>query len=288
MTSMTGFGHLESRTEKAHLTIEMRSYNNRYLDVYLNLPSNLSALEPRMREYISSRVERGKIEVYLGLTEEEKDLSVSVDPAAVTAYVTALKELSRAAGIREKVRLSHLIGMEGLFKAESRRDPEEFWLLILPLLEQVFAEFQKTRQVEGRKTEEDIRRLAAGIRDQVAVVEGQIPKIEEKITTSLKERFHQLLGEGVDESRVLAETAVLLVKFDINEELQRMKAHLESLFTALGTAGGQGKKLDFVCQELGREINTIGSKSMLLEVDQAVISVKDSLEKIREQLRNVE
>jgi len=142
--------------------------------------------------------------------------------------------------------------------------------------------------VEGKKTERDIRKFASDIHASLAVIEAKVPDIETKIREGLRERFNELLGEGVDESRILAETAVQLMRSDINEEVQRMKAHLESLDEACGREGPQGKKLDFVCQELGREINTIGSKSMTLEIDQAVIAVKDSLEKIREQLRNVE
>jgi len=115
-----------------------------------------------------------------------------------------------------------------------------------------------------------------------------VPEIESSIKEGLRERFKDLLGEGVDESRILTETAVQLMRSDVNEEVQRMKAHLETLQDSLGRDGQQGKRLDFVCQELGREINTIGSKSISLEIDQAVIAVKDSLEKIREQLRNVE
>ena len=157
-----------------------------------------------------------------------------------------------------------------------------------PLLDKVFNEFNSSRIVEGRKTEQDIRRCAEDIRARVSVIEAKVPEIETKIKTGLRERFRELLGDGVDESRILAETAVQLMRGDINEEIQRMKAHLESLNEAVGSGGPQGKRLDFICQEIGREINTIGSKSMMIDIDQAVIAVKDSLEKIREQIRNVE
>jgi uncharacterized protein (TIGR00255 family) len=152
----------------------------------------------------------------------------------------------------------------------------------------VFVEFDATRAAEGRRTTEDILKSAGAIRESLSIIEAQVPEIERRIKTALRERFRELLGEGVDESRILAETAVQLMRSDINEEVQRMKAHLESLDQALSAPGPQGKRLDFVCQELGREINTIGSKTMVLEIDRAVISVKDGLEKIREQLRNVE
>ena len=155
-------------------------------------------------------------------------------------------------------------------------------------MEKVFADFDRSRAVEGSRTEEDISRNALEIRSRLAVIEAKVPDIEKKIREGLRERFRELLEDGVDESRILAETAVQLMRYDINEEVQRMKAHLENLTDTLRQTGPQGKKLDFVCQELGREINTIGSKSVALEIDQAVIAVKDSLEKIREQLRNVE
>jgi uncharacterized protein (TIGR00255 family) len=288
MTGMTGFGHGEHRDEKVHLVLEMRSYNNRFLELYLNLPYGLRPLEPRFRELLSSRIQRGKVELYLSMTELESEAEVHVDHARVRAYLDAMEELKHLSGSRERVSLSHLIGLEGVLKSESRRDPEDLWQLVLPLLEQVLAELQRSRDVEGAKTGADIRRLAEEVRARVVLVEAAVPQLEERVRESLRQRFRELMGEGVDEARIMAETAVQLVKCDVNEELQRLKAHLETLFAALDAPGAQGKRLDFVCQELGREINTIGSKSTLVEIDAAVIAVKDALEKIREQLRNVE
>jgi uncharacterized protein (TIGR00255 family) len=276
VTSMTGFGHGERRDERTRMTLEIRSYNNRYLELYLNLPFNLKVLEPRIREYLSARVLRGKVELFLGVFEVEEDVEITVDSARVRAYVSALEELKRVAGIRERMSLSHLTALEAL------------WTYILPLLDEVFGEYQRSRAAEGEKTAQDIRKFTDLIRGNIALIEGTVPKLEQRIMQGLRDRFRDLLGEGIDESRILAETAVLLVKFDVNEEIQRMKAHLGSLFDALKADGAHGKRLDFVCQELGREINTIGSKSTMLEVDQAVIAVKDALEKIREQIRNVE
>ena len=288
MTGMTGFGHGEHRDERVHLTLEVRSYNNRYLELYFNLPYSLRPLEPRFREHLAARIQRGKVEVYLSLTELESEGEVHVDHARARAYLDALEDLKRLAGSRERVSLSHLVGLEGVLKSESRRDSEELWQLALPLLERVLAEFQRSRDVEGAKTREDIRRQADLVGARVADVEAAVPRLEERIREGLRQRFRELMGEGVDEARIMAETAVQLVRCDVNEEVQRLKAHLETLRRALEEPGAQGKRLDFVCQELGREINTIGSKSTMLEVDTAVIAVKDALEKIREQLRNVE
>jgi uncharacterized protein (TIGR00255 family) len=288
MKSMTGFGHGEHRDSRVQMVLELRSYNNRYLELFINLPYSLKQLEPRVREFLSARIQRGKIEFYLAVTELEEESDVFVDHARVRTYLSALEELRRLAGVRERPGLAALMGLEGVLKTVSRKDPEALWALVIPLLEKVFAEFDASRAAEGRKTEQDVSKCAAEIRARLSLIEERVPEIESRIKEGLRVRFKELLGEGVEESRILAETAIQLMRSDINEEVQRMKAHLESLNDALGHEGPQGKRLDFVCQELGREINTIGSKSGSLEIDQAVIGVKDSLEKIREQLRNVE
>jgi uncharacterized protein (TIGR00255 family) len=288
MTSMTGFGHGEHRDSATNMTLEIRSYNNRYLDLAINLPYGLKQLEPRVREFLAARIQRGKVEFYLSMIELEEQSEVLVDHARVRTYLTAIEELRRLGGIRKRPGLSDLLGLEGVLKTVSRKDPEVLWTQISPFLERVFMDFDKSRAVEGEKTEKDVRRCVAEIREKMKVIEAHVPEIETRIKEGLRQRFKELLGDGVDESRILAETAVQLMRSDINEEVQRMKAHLESLEETLGRGGSLGKRLDFLCQELGREINTIGSKSMTLEIDQSVIAVKDSLEKIREQLRNVE
>jgi uncharacterized protein (TIGR00255 family) len=288
MTSMTGFGHGEQRDGGAQITLEIRSYNNRYLDLSINLPYSLKQLEPRVREFLSAHIQRGKVEFSLSMIELEEQSDVLVDHMRVSTYLKAIGDLRRMAGIRRKPTLGDLLGLEGVLKTVSRKDPEVLWSHVAPLLEKVFADFDRSRCVEGEKTEKDIRRCAAEIQRAVTAIEARVPEIETKIKEGLRQKFKDLLGEGIDESRILAETAVQLMRSDVNEEVQRMKAHLESLQDSISGGGALGKRLDFLCQELGREINTIGSKSMTLEIDQAVIAVKDSLEKIREQLRNVE
>jgi len=288
VTSMTGFGHGEHRDARVQMVLEIRSYNNRFLELGVNLPYALKQFEPRVREYLSARIQRGKVELYLSLLELEDSSEVVVDHARVKTYMAALDELRKAAHRRERPTLAHLIGLEGVLKTVSRRDPEALWSMVQPLLDRVFAQFDASRTAEGRRTEEDIRRCASDITEKMQLIEARVPQIETRIRTGLQERFRELLGEGVDESRILSETAVQLMRGDINEEVKRTRGHLETLQDALSASGPQGKRLDFICQGIGREINTIGSKSMLMEIDQAVISVKDSLEKIREQIRNVE
>lgn len=288
MKSMTGFGYAEYQDEKHQVALSLKSYNNRFLDIFVYLPQYLSQLEQRIREYLASRILRGRVELTLTAVEFEQGLDLILDKSSLAAYVNALRELIELAGIDEKLRLSHLLKMEGLFKKKKIQGREEYWQFLKPLLDSAYRSFEQMRLREGKATQADIRHLLSAMESDLDDVEAQASRIEIKIKEDLRTRFFKLLGDGVDETRVLAETAVMLMKFDINEELVRIRSHLSHFHRVLMEDGALGKKLDFICQELNREVNTIGAKSLVLEIDKAVISLKDSLERIREQLRNVE
>ena len=178
--------------------------------------------------------------------------------------------------------------MDGIFKVSRTRDNEFLWPVLESVLDRAFVEFDESRLVEGRNTMEDVRKLLDTIDGDLCRIEDFVPTMELKIREGLRTRFEETMGDSVDESRILSETAVLLMRFDINEEIVRMRSHLESFTRILEQEEETGKKLDFISQELSRETNTIGAKNMVREVDNSVISIKFSLEKIREQLRNVE
>jgi len=288
MKSMTGFAYREHRDERHKITLTMKSYNNRFLDILVFLPAYLSALEPKIREFLSKKISRGRVELYVKATELNQAAEINVDPYYVESYVQALKRLAEAAGIRERVRLSHLLRIEGMLKAEQSLDLEAYWLDFQPLLESVFQEYDEVRRTEGQATRADILELLDSIDLNLAAIESAAPRLQEKIQDDLRSRFKDLLADGVDENRVLAETAVVLMKADVHEELVRSRAHMQSFRKTVDGSGSMGKKLDFICQELNREFNTIGSKNLLVEVDQSIVSLKDSVEKIREQMRNVE
>ena len=288
MKSMTGFAYREHRDKKYKITITMKSYNNRFLDILIYLPPFLNPLEQQIREFLSKRILRGRVELYVKAAELGRATEIAVDPYYVKSYVQALRQLAEAAGIREKIRLSHLLRIEGMLKPEQSLDMDEYWPDFEPVLDSVFEEFDKLRQREGRATEKDIIGLLEGIETEISGLEAVAPQLEEKIKSDLRNRFEDLLANRIDENRILAETAVLLMKSDIHEELVRTRSHLESFKKILQERGSLGKKLDFICQELNREFNTIGAKNLLSEVDSSIVVLKDTLEKIREQLRNVE
>ena len=288
MKSMTGFAFREHRDERHKITITMKSYNNRFLDILIYLPSFLNPLEQKIREFLSKRISRGRLELYVKATELNQAAEISIDPLYVESYMQALRQLADAAGIREEIRLSHLLRIEGVLKAEQSLDLDAYWLDFRPVLESVFQEFDGLRRVEGEATGKDILELLGAIEADITKIEAVAPQLEEKIKNDLRTRFQDLLSDGIDENRILTETAALLMKSDIHEELVRSRSHLQSFRKILGESESMGKKLDFICQELNREFNTIGAKNLLVEVDGAIVALKDHVEKIREQLRNVE
>jgi uncharacterized protein (TIGR00255 family) len=288
MKSMTGFSYLEHQSEKHHVIINLKSYNNRFLDIVVYLPPFLTQLEQRLRHYLAERVNRGRVEVIIKVKEIEEEIAVKLDKEIIITYVTALKELAKEAGVHEKITLSHLLRIEGILKPKKSYNIEQYWKSLEPLLNTTFEEFDAARNIEGKRTEEFIKTILKKINTNVNLIDKRIPEIEEKIKEMLRNKFYELLGNEIDEGRVLSETALLLIKFDIKEEISRMKSHLKSFSVIIKESGTIGKKLDFICQELNREINTIGSKSIFLDVNNAVIAIKDAIETIRELLRNVE
>ena len=288
MKSMTGYGYTEYADEKLNLTLEIKSYNNKYLDIYINLPPFLSPLEPDVREFLNRRIPRGKVECSVRLKEMEEDLEISIDKPAVSGYFKALSELKDAAGINEEIRLSHLLRMDGVLKTRKNRDIERYGNIINRCLEEAFSEYNESKIREGKVTEEDLLNSLKVLEEKAELFAGRADQMEADISNNIRERFKKLLEDSYDENRVLAETALLLMKYSINEEIVRLRGHLVSFRQDMKTDRPVGKKLDFLCQEIGREINTIGSKSNMQEVIQGVVESKDCLDRIREQLRNCE
>ncbi len=287
MRSMTGYSYAEYQDENIKLAAELKSYNNRFLDITVNAPPALQGAENAIRKYLGNRIARGKVEFYLKIKSLSSQLKVDVDEGAVLAYMDAFNRVKELSGVKDEISLSQLLRAEGVLNKDSELDPALFDKYVFPLLEKVYGEYDATCLKEGENTKADILRHLAIIEENVKAVETQAGRFEELLRKNIYDRFQQLLGDAVDESRVYAETAVLLVKYTINEELVRLKSHLEAFHAALDSDEPVGKKLDFICQELNREINTIGSKSMMVEVDRAVVTLKDALENIREQVRNI-
>jgi len=286
--SMTGFGHKEFSTGLLQGSLEIKSWNNRYLDISVSGPAWLSVLEPKIRDYVAARVTHGKIEIGLRARSLDVPVRASVDAEAARAVSQALRELAQAAGISEGPRLSDIVAVEGILGFERELDAEAAWREISTVLDSVFRSFDASRIAEGAELERDILASLSRIESGRESIAAQAPSLEESLRKQVRERFAELLGSAIDESRVLAEVASLLMKYTINEEIVRLGAHLVSFRRILAEQATPAKKLDFLCQEMNREVNTIGSKSTLLSVSESVVELKDALENIREQLRNIE
>jgi uncharacterized protein (TIGR00255 family) len=285
---MTGYAYSESTKENITAAVELKGYNSRFLDLSIHLPVWLSSLEMRIREYLSSRIARGKVELSVRIREEDSPVSVSVNKSVAMKYKTAIGELAKALDIKEKPNLSMILPLEGVLESETRRDAEKYWALIEPVLAAAADRFEAERGREGEHTAQDILSHVAVMENSVLTISSHVPELEASIKENLRNRFTEVLGNRIDENRVLAETAVLLMKYSISEELARLSSHLNEFKVEIERNPGPGKKLDFLSQEINREVNTIGSKTPVLEVSRAVVEMKSALEDIREQLRNVE
>jgi uncharacterized protein (TIGR00255 family) len=288
MISMTGYAYREKANQDLSLSVDTKGYKSRYLEVYINLPPWLSTLEVKIRELIASCCSRGKVEVFVRVREINAPISIGININAAKAYRDAINTLAKELEIGERCGLSLLLGMEGVLEIEKNRVDERYWQQIEPLLQEALQAFNSERAREGKHTEEDILANLDKIETSLKKVASFAPVIEQAIRENIKIRFAEVLGDQVDENRVLAETASLLVKHTIAEEISRLSAHLAEFRAETERNPKPGKKLDFLSQEINREINTIGSKSAIIEVSGEVVQMKESLENIREQLRNVE
>ena len=288
MVSMTGYAYREKTGEDLSLSIEIKGCNSRYLEIYVNLPPWLSMYEAKIREKISSCCGRGKVEVFIRVREYNAPVSISINKNAARAYFNAINDIAMELGIKEEPSLNLLMEMENIIETEKNRDNEHYWREIEQLLSETAKVFCYEREREGKNTSDDILSNLEKIELSLKTVSSFVPVIENTLKENIRVRFAELLGSQIDENRVLAETAPLLLKYTISEEISRLASHLCEFRKEAEKNFRPGKKCDFLCQEINREINTIGSKSAIIEVSAEVVNMKEALENIREQLRNIE
>ena len=287
MKSMTGFARREIDTPLIKGSLTIKSYNNRYLEISTYLPPYLAMLESRIRDAVAGTVIHGKVEIALRIREVSDPPRVLVDASAASEVATALRAAAKAAGIGEPIRISDILAFDGVITFERNVDADAAWETLMGPVSGCLADFDEERKREGLATRDDIERKLEVIADSVQVVEAGAPDIEAAIRGNLARRFQEVLGSSVDENRVLQEVASYLARHTINEEIVRLRSHVAAFRSAMDEPGC-GKKLDFLCQELNREANTIGSKNILARIGEAVVSLKDAIENVREQIRNIE
>lgn len=289
MNSMTGYGYKETVVDGTQVSVEIRSVNSRFMDLNVNIPSYLNSLEARIRSLVTESIARGKIDLSIRVRDLNSTATVTADPKAAKMYYDAISQIADAIGLqKENIPLSLVVGQEGVLNVSHDYDAEVYWNKINGILGEVLAQFVSDRKREGENLKADLLAKLDVLDSCAAFFKEWQPKMEEKFRTQIEGRFKELLGNHADENRIMEETAAMLVKYTINEEIIRLASHLKALRKEFLENPVPGKRIDFICQEANREINTIGSKNQFTEVGAMVIKAKDALENIREQSKNVE
>ena len=287
MISMTGYGHSIYRCDEYIVELEIKSYNNRFLDISHSVNPLLSSYEMRIDEEIKKIAARGHLDVSLRLKVLKNDVKLSFDQSLLDGYKAIFREIEAATGV--KASFSDYVSIEGLVSNERITDSAAYSDGVEFVLNEAMNALRESKKRDGDGTHDDLVRLGHGFEDALLEIDSRSSELEEYFKKVLLDKYQELLGEkGKDDPRFLAEVAALLVKYSINEECSRLKVHIAEYKRLLELDEPVGQRLDFLCQEMNRECNTIASKSQLVEINLLVVKMKDNLENIREQIRNIE
>lgn len=289
--SMTGYGRGEANVNGRPITVELRSVNNRYLDCTVKLPRIYVFAEDAVKTRVQSRISRGKVDVYITIGPSANgDVAISVNKPVADGYYAALKDLQDTYGLRDDISVSLLSRFQDVFLVEkTQEDLEALSADICAVLDLALDDFDAMRTREGEKLCQDVRSRAATIEGLVSKVEVRAPGIVADYRSKLVARMNEVLqNTQIDESRILTEAAIYADKVAVDEETVRLRSHLSQLEHMLSQGGAIGRKLDFLIQEFNREANTIGSKCSDIETAGYVVDIKAEIEKIREQIQNIE
>lgn len=289
--SMTGYGRAQSVIDGLDITVEVKSVNHRYFEFSARTPRGYAFVEDKLKNYIQSRISRGKVDAFLTVVSvDDPACEVVVNEALAESYIKALKTLSEKFDIRDDVSVATVSRYQDIFTVRKVvPDEDKICADILSVAAQAVDKFIAMRETEGAKMKEDVENRAAFILSLVSKVEERSPKTVEEYMTKLKEHIAEIAG-GIkfDEQRVLTEVAIYADKVAVAEETVRLRSHFAQLDEMLASDIPIGRKLDFLLQEMNRETNTIGSKAQDAELAHIVVDIKAELEKIREQIQNIE
>jgi uncharacterized protein (TIGR00255 family) len=291
LKSMTGYGRGEGESGMGKVLVESRSVNHRYSDINIRLPKRLAIFENRIKEIIRSQVSRGRIDVSIKLDAlGGEKLQLQVDSTLAEQYFQALLSLKDKFQLRGEITLELLAGAKDLISAkEEVGDIEPYWLEIVPILKRALQEMDEMKCSEGNALAKDIQTRLERITRQLKEIKAQLPSYVEAYQNRLRERLQSLLGGiEVDPGRLQQEIALLAERTDITEEIVRAESHLGQFALLFNEKESVGRKMDFLLQEIHREVNTVSAKANDAEISQKVVEIKSELEKIREQVQNIE
>jgi len=291
LASMTGYGSAAYSGEEYGAKVEVRTVNHRYCDVQVRLPKRYQSLEDRVRKVAADYIERGRAEIFVTVEEfHGKERTVRLDKGLLEGYRKAFSEAGALLGQSSPLTLEVLAGLEGLFVVEEAEiDAGAVWPVVEKAAREAFARLAEMRAMEGTRLQEDMLRRLGRVEELLGEIARRSPEVVEAYRVRLAERIGQLLpSEQIDEARLALEVALFADKSNIDEEITRARSHIEQFRAACFAREAVGRKLDFLLQELNREINTIGSKAQDSAISALVVEVKAELEKIREQAQNIE
>lgn len=289
--SMTGYGRGESQGHGKEFVVEIKTVNHRYSDIFIKMPRQLSFLEDKIRDKVGKSLSRGKIDVYVSFEDYSEDSkSVMLDEALAKAYIQAAELLKTKYNLKDDISVSLVSRFPDILKIEKvEDDQEELWELFKVALENALNSLVVMRENEGEELKSSVLEKCTYIESVLKEIKSRAPEVVKEYKNKLENRIKELLEQQtIDENRLATEVAIFADRCSIDEEIVRLGSHINQLRETLALSQPVGRKLDFLVQEMNREINTIGSKANDLVIARHVVELKSELEKIREQIQNIE
>ena len=291
--SMTGYGRAQSVIETMSITVEIKSVNHRYFEFNSRVPRSYGFLEEKLKSYVGSRVSRGKVECYVSIENlEDDEVEILVNHSLASSYLNALKELAERneLNLRDDLAMSSLARYNDIFTTHKKEaDEDKIWNAVKEVASAAVDKFILMRETEGEKLKNDVLSRADFILEKVSLIEERSPETVKEYNDKLLARINEFLSDvQVDEQRLLTECAIFADKVAVAEETVRLRSHIDQLRQFLNSDDAVGRKTDFLIQEMNREANTIGSKAQDVTIARNVIDIKAEIEKIREQIQNIE
>ena len=288
---MTGYGRAQQLADGMNITVEIKSVNHRYFEFTSKLPRSYGFLDEKLKSFFMGKLTRGKMECYVQIeTVEEPDTIISVNHPLVQGYLEAYKELAETYGLENNIKVSDISRVSDIFSIRKQAaDEDKIWAAVSTVAQEALNGFVAMREREGARLKEDVLSRLATILENVEYIEERSPETVKEYNEKLLGRLKELLADAhIDEQRILTEAAIFADKIAVAEETVRLRSHISQLTSFLDASEAVGKKMDFLVQELNREANTIGSKAQDVEIARRVVSIKAEIEKIREQIQNIE
>ena len=291
LKSMTGYGRAQNILNGRDILVEIRSVNHRYYEYSSRIPRAYNYIDDKLKTLLKSEIARGKVEVAVTVNNiEGRDTEIAINKGTAEGYVYALRSIAEELGLADDLSLSKLIKLPDIFSVQKTPDDEEqVWNDIAEVAKEALSRFVEMRETEGEKLRADILDKAELLLSMVGRVEELSPETVENYRNRLYQKLSEVLeGKEVDQQRIVTEAAIFAEKIAVDEETVRLRSHISQLKSMIEGEGPVGRKLDFIVQEMNREVNTIGSKAQDLNITKIVVDMKAEIEKIREQIQNIE